>query len=62
MAVTSDARGGAGGEKFGIRVNSRAITAAAMEKVGDARKEWAASRGGPGRLLPVHHDTRRTRD
>ena len=46
MAVTSDARGGAGGEKFGIRVNSRAITAAAMEKVGDADRRGGGSGSG----------------
>lgn len=54
-AVTSDVRKSAGGEEFGILVDSAAATAATTttDSVADACTEWEASRGGPERLLRV---------
>lgn len=44
-AATSDVRGGARGEEFGIRVESRATAAATTGSAADFRRERAASRG-----------------
>ena len=45
-AVTSDARGGAGGEEFGIRIDSRVTAVPTTDSVADARREWSAPRRG----------------
>ena len=52
-AFTVDASGGAGGERLGTRIEPRAATTATKDSVADSRRERAAARGSPGRLLRV---------
>lgn len=53
MAVTGDARGGIGRKKFEVCVDFRVAAVATTDSVADAGREWAVSRGGPGRWLRV---------
>ena len=49
--VTDDARRRARREELGIRADPAITAAATKDGVSDARREWAATRGAPGRLM-----------
>ena len=51
--VTDDARRGARREDPGIHADPRVAAVATMDSVTDAGREWAATRGVPGKLLRV---------
>ena len=51
--VTDDARRCVRGEELGIHADSRVASAVTTDSVTVARREWAAIRGAPGRLLRV---------
>ena len=53
MDVTDYARRGARREELGICADSRVAAVETTDSVTDARREWEATRGAPGRLLGV---------